>query len=129
MESAKQPVLTQFEGGLLLFWAQLDATQQVLVQHPILSDAMYQADALLYSVLLSQLCDRVLGTSTPSEEDKEAIQPIHLLHLQHIADNIENWALTALNPFPREFVDCRVELASRVGHLLARLVGVAQLVS
>jgi hypothetical protein len=133
---------TQFKNAFLLFWAHLDSTQQSLIQHPVLSDAMYQADALLYPFLLTQLGERVLSvpysssshhkqqqTSQQSQYEMPNPTAVNLLQLVHISKNLEDWALEAFDSYPKQFVDCRIELASRTAHLLARLAGVAQLVS
>lgn len=116
--------LFQFEGAFLLFWSQLDPTQQAIVQHPVLQDAMYQADSLLYPFLLTQLSERVLLTSQEQNQAR-----LDLAQLEHVATNMEEWAVAAFDSYPKEFADCRVELASRMAHLLGRLVGVAKLVS
>lgn len=112
---------------MLLFWAQLDTAHQDLVQHPLLNDAMFQADEILYSTILSQMCDNLLQPSTLTGLHGDTAS-IDLAQLARIGEELENWALTALHPFPNDFADCRVELASRTGHLMRRLVGVAQLV-
>lgn len=126
----------QFEGAFLLFWAQLDSTQQTLVQHPVLSDAMYQADALLYPFLLTQLSERLLYPSSHAashqNQHQHAVErsvPVDLVQLGHIAKNLEEWAVAAFGSYPKEFAECRIELASRAAHLLARLAGVVQLAS
>ena len=140
MPMCSRPLVSQFKGAFLLFWAQLDSTQQSLVQHPVLSDAMYQADALLYPFLLTQLGDRVLATShssSLSHQNQQQIQqrvighqiPVDLLQLVHISKNLEDWAVEAFDSYPKQFADCRIEIASRTAHLMARLAGVAQLVS
>lgn len=121
----------QFEGAFLLFWSQLDAAQQALVQHPVLNEAMYQADALLYPFLLTQLSERILLSTTADEantRDSDRTAPVDLTKLVHISRNLEEWTLAAFESYPDGFADCRVELASRTAHLLGRFAGVARLV-
>lgn len=120
----------QFEGAFLLFWSQLDSSQQELIQHPVLRDAMYQADSLMYPCLLAHLCERLLfNKAAQGSHDGLAPPPVDLVQLKHVATNMEEWAVAAFDSYPTEFADCRVELASRTAHLLGSLVGVAQLVS
>lgn len=98
---------------------------------------MYQADAMLYPLLLTQLSDRLLLTTTsafrtssvlPAQTGITRSTPVDLLQLGHISENLEEWAVAAFDSYPKDFADCRIELASRAAHLLGRLAGVLQLV-
>ena len=93
---------------------------------------------MLYSVLLTHMCDRILGLQdcsppnpSPTGEGEKggSSRPIDLGDLQHVSKHLEDWVMTALQSYPTNFVACRVELASRAAHLCSRLAGLAQLVS
>ena len=103
---------------MVSYWTTLDDHQQTVVQHPILSDALYRADAVVYDAILTYLNDNSFT----------AMQQSVRTSLQKLAHKLEQYTVTALRAFPAEFVSCRVELASRTAHLLSRHLGIVQLV-
>lgn len=107
------------EAFVLQFWNQLDAVQRDVVQHPILADALYRADAVVYNAILDYLTANV---TSPFDKSMHS-------SLSRVATNLEQYIITALSAFPAEYISCRVELASRTGHLMSRFLGLTRLVS
>lgn len=107
---------------MMLYWASLNEHHRQVVQHPLLSEAMYRLDAAVYECLLSHVNEGLFSKPFGAVEHHD------FMALQKLASNLEQYAVNALNSFPAGFVSGRVELASRTAHLLSRHLGMVQLV-
>lgn len=122
-----------------MFWTSLSPDHARIVQHPVVSQAMYRADAAVYGALLDHLRAKLLASSARRAVDSESVPPnspggvsqTQLHELKATAAGMENALANVLGTerFDESFSGQRIELVSRVAHLLSRHIGLVQLVS
>lgn len=106
----------QFELHLRTFWASLTGDHREVVHAPAVAGLMAKADALLYDEILETLRSQVLAPiPTPA-----------LSSLRGLADQMEKILLLALENYGSTFVEPKVELGARFGHLVLRFLDIYQ---
>ena len=103
----------------MLFWHSLDSHHYKVIQHPLLSVALYRADVAVYDAILTYLNNHAFLPMEPHIRSA----------LRRLGLNLEHCAALALQSFPQHVKGCRIELASRTAHLLSRHVDIVEHVS
>ncbi|QRW16033.1 RFX-like transcription factor daf-19 [Rhizoctonia solani] len=107
MESVRTFRFDQFEIHLRTFWAGLSGDHREVVHAPAVAGLMAKADAMVYDEILELLRSQVLAPIPP-----QALTSLHLL--------------VALENFGSTFVEPKVELGARFGHLILRFLDIFQ---
>ncbi|KAG8808152.1 hypothetical protein FRC18_005171 [Serendipita sp. 400] len=108
LESTRALRFDQFEMHLRSFWSNLSGDHREVVHAPAVAGLMAKADALLYDEILETLRSRILAPI-----------PTHALAtLRGLADQMEKILLVALANYGSTFVEPKVELGARFGHLV-----------
>lgn len=95
---------------------------------------MYRADAAVYGTLLDHLRSCVLASAATLPEDKPrspaGMTSAQMHELHSMAGKLEGRMAEIFrqNRFGESFSGQRIELASRVAHLISRHIGLVQLV-
>ncbi|KAF8743225.1 RFX DNA-binding domain, partial [Rhizoctonia solani] len=116
MESVRTFRFDQFEIHLRTFWAGLSGDHREVVHAPAVAGLMAKADAMVYDEILELLRSQVLAP----------IPPQALTSLRQLADKMEKILLVALENFGSTFVEPKVELGARFGHLILRFLDIFQ---
>ncbi|CAE6439465.1 hypothetical protein ACGC1H_000790 [Rhizoctonia solani] len=116
MESVRTFRFDQFEIHLRTFWAGLSGDHREVVHAPAVAGLMAKADAMVFDEILEMLRSQVLAP----------IPPQALTSLRQLADKMEKILLVALENFGSTFVEPKVELGARFGHLVLRFLDIFQ---
>ncbi|KAF9510815.1 hypothetical protein BS47DRAFT_1373229 [Hydnum rufescens UP504] len=98
------------------FWSGLSGEHREVVHAPAVAGLMARADAVVYDEILEILRSQML-TSIP---------PHTLSSLRQLADKMEKVLLLALENYGNTFVEPKVELGARFGHLVLRFLDIFQ---
>lgn len=106
----------QFELNIRGFWQNLSGDHREVVHAPAVAGLMARADALVYDEILETLRSQILS----------AIPAHSLTGLRQLADKMEKTLLNALEGYGPTFVEPKVELGARFGHLVLRFLDMFQ---
>jgi regulatory factor X len=116
LESVRSFRFDQFEIHLRTFWASLSGDHREVVHAPAVAGLMAKADAIVYDEILEILRSQMLSPI-----------PGPALHsLRQLADKMEKILLLALDHYGNTFVEPKVELGARFGHLVLRFLDIFQ---
>ncbi|QRV87638.1 RFX-like transcription factor daf-19 [Ceratobasidium sp. AG-Ba] len=116
LDSVRTFRFDQFEIHLRTFWAGLSGDHREVVHAPAVAGLMAKADAMVYDEILELLRSQVLAP----------IPPQALTNLRQLADKMEKILLVALENYGTTFVEPKVELGARFGHLVLRFLDIFQ---
>ncbi|KAH7105708.1 RFX DNA-binding domain-containing protein [Auriculariales sp. MPI-PUGE-AT-0066] len=105
----------QFEMHLRTFWQNLTGEYREVVHAPAIAGLMAKADAILYDIL-----------ETLRSQMLQPIPPQSLTSLRQLADKMEKILMVALENYGNTFVEPKVELGARFGHLVLRCLDIFQ---
>ncbi|GAW05351.1 dna-binding protein rfx2 isoform 4 [Lentinula edodes] len=105
-----------FKTILISCWKTLGGNHREIVHAPAIAGLMAKADAIVYDEILEILRSQML---TP-------IPPGSLANLRQFANKMEKILLMALNDYGNTFVEPKVELGARFGHLVLRFLDIYQ---
>ncbi|KAJ3559208.1 hypothetical protein NP233_g11327 [Leucocoprinus birnbaumii] len=106
----------QFEMHLRTFWSNLTGNHREVVHAPAIAGLMAKADAIVYDEILEILRSQMLSP----------IPPASLTNLRQLALKMEKILLAALEGYGNTFVEPKVELGARFGHLILRFLDIYQ---
>jgi regulatory factor X len=106
----------QFEINLRTFWSSLGGSHREIVHAPAIAGLMAKADAIVYDEILEILRSQMLSP----------IPSASLANLRQFANKMEKILLVALNDYGNTFVEPKVELGARFGHLVLRFLDIYQ---
>jgi len=106
----------QFEMHLRQFWSSLSGNHREVVHAPAVAGLMAKADAILYDEILEVLRSQMLSP----------IPSASLTGVRQLADKMEKILLVALEHYGNTFVEPKVELGARFGHLVLRFLDIYQ---
>ncbi|KAL4081873.1 hypothetical protein V8B97DRAFT_1862803 [Scleroderma yunnanense] len=116
LDSVRAFRFDQFELNLRNFWPTLSGSHREIVHAPAIAGLMAKADAIVYDEILeflrSQMLSPIPSTSTTS--------------LRQFASKMEKILLLALEGYGNTFVEPKVELGARFGHLVLRFLDIYQ---
>jgi regulatory factor X len=98
----------QFEIAVRTFWASLGPAHREVAHAPAVAGLMAKADAIVYDEVLEILRSQMLSH----------IPPQALQSLRQLAMKMEHVLLVALEQYGNTFVEPKVELGARFGHLV-----------
>jgi len=117
----------QFEMHLRQFWSSLSGNHREVVHAPAVAGLMARADAILYDVSWG-FSSIVRGSSCSSNRQEileilrsQMLSPIPsttLTAARQLADKMEKILLVSLEHYGNTFVEPKVELGARFGHLV-----------
>ncbi|KAF8450724.1 hypothetical protein L210DRAFT_3609019 [Boletus edulis BED1] len=116
LESARAFRFDQFEMHLRGFWSTLTGTHREVVHAPAIAGLMAKADAIVYDEILEFLRSQMLSP----------LPTASLNSLRQLASQMEKILLLALEGYGTTFVEPKVELGARFGHLVLRFVDIYQ---
>ncbi|RDX55656.1 hypothetical protein K466DRAFT_595771 [Polyporus arcularius HHB13444] len=116
LESVRAFRFDQFEMHLRSFWSSLTGAHREVVHAPAVAGLMARADAIVYDEILELLRSQMLSP----------ISPASLAGLRQLADKMEKILLVALDSYGNTFVEPKVELGARFGHLVLRFLDIYQ---
>ncbi|KAI0660953.1 hypothetical protein C8Q70DRAFT_1052775 [Cubamyces menziesii] len=116
LESIRTYRFDQFELHLRSFWSSLTGAHREVVHAPAVAGLMAKADAIVYDEILEMLRSQMLSP----------ISPASLAGLRQLADKMEKILLVALDSYGNTFVEPKVELGARFGHLVLRFLDIYQ---
>ncbi|KAG1754047.1 uncharacterized protein EDB91DRAFT_1043481 [Suillus paluster] len=116
LESARAFRFDQFEMHLRSFWSSLSGNHREVVHAPAIAGLMAKADAILYDEILEFLRSQMLSP----------ISPAAMTSLRSLASKMEKILLLALDGYGNTFVEPKVELGARFGHLVLRFLDIYQ---
>ncbi|EIW61931.1 uncharacterized protein TRAVEDRAFT_70167 [Trametes versicolor FP-101664 SS1] len=116
LESIRGYRFDQFELHLRSFWSSLTGAHREVVHAPAVAGLMAKADAIVYDEILEMLRSQMLSP----------ISPASLAGLRQLADKMEKILLVALDSYGNTFVEPKVELGARFGHLVLRFLDIYQ---
>ncbi|KZS97588.1 hypothetical protein SISNIDRAFT_521649 [Sistotremastrum niveocremeum HHB9708] len=116
LESVRTFRFDQYEIHLRTFWASLTGEHREVVHAPAMAGLMARADAIVYDEILETLRSQMLSP----------IPPPALTSLRQLADKMEKILLAALEGYGNTFVEPKVELGARFGHLVLRFLDIFQ---
>ncbi|GBE79452.1 hypothetical protein SCP_0206520 [Sparassis crispa] len=116
LESIRSFRFDQFELNLRTFWSNLNGSHREVVHAPAVAGLMAKADAIVYDEILEILRSQTLSP----------IPPASLAGLRQLADKMEKILLVALEGYGSTFVEPKVELGARFGHLVLRFLDIYQ---
>ncbi|KAI0081808.1 hypothetical protein K474DRAFT_1587261 [Panus rudis PR-1116 ss-1] len=116
LDSIRSFRFDQFEMHVRNFWTNLNPSQREVVHAPIIAGLMAKADAIVYDEILEFLRSQMLSP----------IAAVSLAGLRHLADKMEKILLSALESYGNTFVEPKVELGARFGHLVLRFLDIYQ---
>ncbi|KAH9482670.1 DNA-binding protein RFX2 [Psilocybe cubensis] len=116
LESVRTFRIDQFEIQLRTFWPNLNGVHREIVQVPAIAGLMARADAIVYDEILEVLRSQMLSPLPPNS----------LSALRQIALKMEKVLLQALEGYYNTFVEPKVELGARFGHLVLRFLDIYQ---
>ncbi|KAJ3539777.1 hypothetical protein NMY22_g4582 [Coprinellus aureogranulatus] len=106
----------QFEIKIRSFWSALNSTHREIVHAPAIAGIMARADAILYDEILEFIRSQMLS-AIPSQA---------LNSLRQLAGKMEKVLLFSLEGYGNTFVEPKVELGARFGHLVLRYLDIYQ---
>ncbi|KAG8900020.1 hypothetical protein FRB99_006295 [Tulasnella sp. 403] len=106
----------QFEIHMRTFWASLSGDYREVVHAPAVAALIVRADAVVYDEILEVLRSQMLSS----------IPPHALSSLRQLAEKMEKILLLALEGYGNTFVEPKVELGARFGHLVLRFLDMFQ---
>ncbi|KAJ7781232.1 hypothetical protein B0H16DRAFT_1818006 [Mycena metata] len=116
LESVRSFRFDQFEMHLRTFWSSLGGNHREVVHAPAIAGLMAKADAIVYDEILEILRSQMLSPITPTS----------LASLRQLANKMEKILLVALESYGNTFVEPKVELGARFGHLVLRFLDIYQ---
>jgi regulatory factor X len=116
LESIRSFRTDQFEMHLRQFWSSLTGNHREVVHAPAVAGLMAKADAILYDEILEVLRSQMLSP----------IPSATLTGVRQLADKMEKILLVALEHYGNTFVEPKVELGARFGHLVLRFLDIYQ---
>ncbi|KAG8952661.1 hypothetical protein FRC04_004023 [Tulasnella sp. 424] len=116
LESVRGWRFDQFEIHVRTFWASLSGDYREVVHAPAVAGLVVRADAVVYDEILEILRTQMLAT----------IPPHSLASLRQLAEKMEKILLLALEGYGNTFVEPKVELGARFGHLVLRFLDMYQ---
>jgi regulatory factor X, other len=116
LESIRTFRVDQFEMHLRTFWTSLNGVHREIVHAPAIAGIMAKADAMVYDEILEILRSQMLSP----------IPPPSLSSLRQLALKMEKILLVALENYGNTFVEPKVELGARFGHLVLRFLDIYQ---
>ncbi|KAI0347564.1 hypothetical protein BDW22DRAFT_1321542 [Trametopsis cervina] len=116
LESMRAFRFDQFEMHIRAFWSNLSPPHREVVHAPAVAGLMAKADAIVYDEILELLRSQMLSP----------IAPASLAGLRQLADKMEKILLVALDSYGNTFVEPKVELGARFGHLVMRFLDMYQ---
>lgn len=116
LENVRSFRFDQFEINLRTFWSSLGGNHREVVHAPAIAGLMAKADAIVYDEILEILRSQMLSP-IPSNS---------LTNLRQFANKMEKILLVALNDYGNTFVEPKVELGARFGHLVLRFLDIYQ---
>ncbi|KAJ6539354.1 hypothetical protein B0H19DRAFT_1213317 [Mycena capillaripes] len=116
LESVRSFRFDQFEMHLRTFWSSLGGNHREVVHAPAIAGLMAKADAIVYDEILEILRSQMLSPITPAS----------LASLRQLANKMEKILLVALESYGNTFVEPKVELGARFGHLVLRFLDIYQ---
>ncbi|KAI0068866.1 hypothetical protein BV25DRAFT_1924986 [Artomyces pyxidatus] len=106
----------QFEMHIRSFWTSLNGNHREVVHAPAIAGLMAKGDAIVYDEILEILRSQLLS-SIPAPS---------LASLRQLADKMEKILLVSLENYGNTFVEPKVELGARFGHLVLRFLDIYQ---
>ncbi|TFK28731.1 hypothetical protein FA15DRAFT_664765 [Coprinopsis marcescibilis] len=106
----------QFEMNVRTFWSSLTGNHREIVHAPAIAGLMAKADAIVYDEILEFLRLQMLSP----------IPTASLASLRQLAIKMEKILLVALEGYGNTFVEPKVELGARFGHLVLRFLDIYQ---
>ncbi|KAG6814186.1 hypothetical protein H0H92_000863 [Tricholoma furcatifolium] len=116
LESVRSFRFDQFEMHLRTFWSTLGGQHREIVHAPAIAGLMAKADAIVYDEILEILRSQMLSP----------ISATSLSSLRQLANKMEKILLVALENYGNTFVEPKVELGARFGHLVLRFLDIYQ---
>ncbi|KAI0036828.1 hypothetical protein K488DRAFT_75815 [Vararia minispora EC-137] len=116
LESVRFFRFDQFEMQIRAFWSNLQGAHREVVHAPAIAGLMAKGDAIVYDEILETLRAQLLST----------IPPPALANLRGLADKMEKILLFSLEGYGNTFVEPKVELGARFGHLVLRFLDIYQ---
>lgn len=116
LESVRSFRFDQFEMHLRAFWTTLGGQHREIVHAPAIAGLMAKADAIVYDEILEILRLQMLSP----------ISAASLSSLRQLANKMEKILLAALENYGNTFVEPKVELGARFGHLVLRFLDIYQ---
>ncbi|KAF8640134.1 hypothetical protein AX17_001370 [Amanita inopinata Kibby_2008] len=116
MDSIRAFRFDQFEMNLRSFWSSLAGQHREVVHAPAIAGLMAKADAIVYDEILEILRSQMLSPISPNS----------LANLRQLALKMEKILLVALDNYGNTFVEPKVELGARFGHLVLRFLDIYQ---
>ncbi|KZT12739.1 uncharacterized protein LAESUDRAFT_13667 [Laetiporus sulphureus 93-53] len=116
LESIRSYRFDQFELHIRTFWSNLNGSHREVVHAPAVAGLMAKADAIVYDEILELLRSQMLSP----------IPAASLGGLRQLADKMEKILLVALEGYGNTFVEPKVELGARFGHLVLRFLDIYQ---
>ncbi|KJA30269.1 hypothetical protein HYPSUDRAFT_196507 [Hypholoma sublateritium FD-334 SS-4] len=116
LESVRSFRFDQFEMHLRTFWINLNGVHREIVHAPAIAGLMARADAIVYDEILEILRSQMLSP----------IAAASLSSLRQLALKMEKILLVALENYGNTFVEPKVELGARFGHLVLRFLDIYQ---
>lgn len=116
LESFRSYRFDQFELHVRTFWSNLNGSHREVVHAPAVAGLMAKADAIVYDEILEILRLQMLS-HIPQQS---------LAGLRALADKMEKILLVALEGYGNTFVEPKVELGARFGHLVLRFLELYQ---
>ena len=124
LDSIRTFRLDQFEINVRTFWTSLSGDHREVVHAPAVAGLMAKADTILYDVRSN--VHLFMANLTSAQEILEFLRsqllsnipPATLTGLRQMADKMEKILLLALENYGNTFVEPKVELGARFGHLV-----------
>ncbi|KAF9221975.1 hypothetical protein BS17DRAFT_784230 [Gyrodon lividus] len=116
LESVRTFRFDQFEIHMRGFWSTLTGTHREIVHAPAIAGLMAKADAIIYDEILEFLRSQMLSP----------LPTASLNSLRQLASQMEKILLFALEGYGTTFVEPKVELGARFGHLVLRFLDIYQ---
>ncbi|KAF8913907.1 hypothetical protein CPB84DRAFT_1757873 [Gymnopilus junonius] len=116
LESVRSFRFDQFEMNLRSFWSNLNGVHREIVHAPAIAGIMARADAIVYDEILEILRSQMLSPIAPNS----------LSSLRQLALKMEKILVVALENYGNTFVEPKVELGARFGHLVLRFLDIYQ---
>lgn len=116
LESVRSFRFDQFEMNLRSFWSNLNGVHREIVHAPAIAGLMARADAIVYDEILEILRSQMLSP----------IPATSLSSLRQLALKMEKILVVALENYGNTFVEPKVELGARFGHLVLRFLDIYQ---
>ncbi|TFK75901.1 hypothetical protein BDN72DRAFT_355892 [Pluteus cervinus] len=116
LESVRAFRFDQFEMHLRTFWTNLVGHHREVVHAPAIAGLMAKADAIVFDEILEILRSQMLSP----------IPSASLTSLRQLANKMEKILLVALEGYGNTFVEPKVELGARFGHLVLRYLDIYQ---